>query len=210
MGDGSGEWGDHSTPQCQLAADEAVPEVLAAVTPPRHWSNVVWCNSAPSGPQFMRDCKFECRLKQQIWSTCIRFFCNGDKACDEFSVAILRRTKICNFNTFFQSSAKASKVSRFEWNLHQTLLPTLRWARVKMRRVHQKLRNLFKISWVNFFPDTLYIVCYWASNDRKLKCWCENSKVGVALSTSAIWHSPPMWQVDISWFCIPQAYVLVM
>ena len=29
------------------------------------------------------------------------FFCNGDKACDEFSIAILRRTKICNFNTFF-------------------------------------------------------------------------------------------------------------
>ena len=79
------------------------------------------------------------------------FFCNGEKACDEFSVAILRRTKICNFNRFFQSSAKASKVSRFEWNLHQTLLPTLRWARVKMRRVHQKLRILFKISWVNFF-----------------------------------------------------------
>ena len=153
-GDGSGEWGDHSAPQCQLAADKAVPEVLAAVTPPRHWSSVMWCNSAPSGPQFMReqrDRRFECRLKQQIWSTCIRFFCNGDKACDEFSVAILRRTKICNFNTFFQSSAKASKVSRFEWNLHRTLLPTLRWARVKMRREHQKLRILFKISWVNFF-----------------------------------------------------------
>ena len=25
-----------------IAADEAVPEVLAAVTPPRHWSSVVW------------------------------------------------------------------------------------------------------------------------------------------------------------------------
>ena len=100
-GDGSGEWSDHSTPQCQLAADEAVPEVLATVTAPRHWSSVVCCNSAPSGPQFTRDCKFECRLKEPIWSTCIRFSYNGDKPCDEFSVAILRRTKICNFNTFF-------------------------------------------------------------------------------------------------------------
>ena len=29
------------------------------------------------------------------------FFLQWSKACDEFSVAILRRTKICNFNTFF-------------------------------------------------------------------------------------------------------------
>ena len=108
-GDGSGEWGDHSTPQCQLAADEAVPEVLAAVTPPRHWNSVVWCNFAPSGPQFMRDCEFECRLKRQIWSTCIHFFCNGDKACDDFSVAILRRTKYAILTHFFKALPKLAK-----------------------------------------------------------------------------------------------------
>ena len=127
-------------PKCwRWSLHRGIGAVWCGVTPPRldHSS----CEIANSNVDW--NSKFEARA--------FDFFCNGDKACDEFSVVILRRTKICNLNTFCQSSAKASKVSRFEWNLHQTLLPTLRWARVKMRRVHQKLRILFKISWVNFF-----------------------------------------------------------
>ena len=129
-------------PKCwRRSLHRGIRAVWCGVTPPRldHSS----CEIANSNVDW--NSKFEARA--------FDFFCNGDKACDEFSVAILRSTKICNFNAFFQSSAKASDVSRFEWSLHKTLLPTLRWARVNMRRVHQKLRILCKISWVNFFSS---------------------------------------------------------
>ena len=37
------------------------------------------------------------------------------------------------------------------------LLQALGSCHVKMTRMRQKASNLFKVSWVNFFPDTRYI-----------------------------------------------------
>ena len=46
------------------------------------------------------------------------------------------------------------------------------------------------------WPKTLkvYIWCAFgvASNGKSVKCWCGNSKVGVASATPAIRHAPPM------------------
>ena len=49
-----------------------------------------------------------------------------------------------------------------------------------------------KLVWPKTLKMYMWCVYGMASNGKSVKCWCGNSKVGMAMATPAIRHAPPM------------------